>query len=368
MFLNELFNRRAKKTDSLSHIHTLLASYGNPERGYPTIHVAGTNGKGQVTTKIAAGLQFAGYKTGRYISPHLFSYEERISINGKNIPIERVEAYYKELPNTEANFFECTTCFAFRYFQEEEVDFAVIETGLGGLYDATNVLIPKLSVITSISYDHKEILGETLEEIAYQKAGILKPSTPVVLGPTACLPIILNRAKELKAPVYAIEKREEYYELENRAVARKTLELLGINQEAIEKGLEANLPCRFERRGDLILDVAHNPAGFEKLVQALETFYPEEKFRFVVGISENKEIAECLREIEKHALHIHFVSIPYSRLAPVEELAHAWSQITKKPFSVEKGVAEAVRGAKASAKGEKIVICGSFFVMQEVVG
>ena len=170
----------------LRNIRALLKSVGNPQNWYPTIHVAGTNGKGSTTCFLASIFKEGGYKTGLYTSPHLVSFTERIRINGKEISERRLIGYVDRLrPAIEANeatFFEATTAIAFLYFADERVDIAVIETGLGGRLDSTNVLQPILSIITSIGLDHMEYLGPTLKQIAAEKAGIIKPATPLLVG------------------------------------------------------------------------------------------------------------------------------------------------------------------------------------------
>ena len=177
----------AYKTD-LHNTIALCNSIGNPQQKYKTIHVAGTNGKGSTSHMLAAILQQGGYKTGLYTSPHIKDFGERIRVNGEMISekfvvdfTERTKAITKEI---EPSFFEMTASMAFEYFAEQQVDFAVIETGLGGLLDSTNIITPLLSVITNIGYDHQNILGNTLQEIATQKAGIIKENVPVVIGET----------------------------------------------------------------------------------------------------------------------------------------------------------------------------------------
>ena len=177
----------AYKTD-LHNTIALCNSIGNPQNKYKTIHIAGTNGKGSTSHILAAILQAAGYKTGLYTSPHIKDFRERIRVNGEMVSeqfvidfTERTKTINKEI---EPSFFEVTVAMAFEYFAEQEVDFAVIETGLGGLLDSTNIITPILSIITNIGYDHQNILGNTLEEIATQKAGIIKYNVPVVVGET----------------------------------------------------------------------------------------------------------------------------------------------------------------------------------------
>lgn len=374
--LTALFSRLPKKCQNNLLMQELLKLYGNPHLTYPTIHVGGTNGKGQVATKIARALEYAGYRVGLYTSPHLIDYAERITINGKKIPHETVVEYDFVMRNLikkeriDPNFFECTTCYGFRYFQEQNVDIAVIEVGLGGLYDATNVIQPLLSVITSIDFDHMEYLGRTLEDIAYQKAGIIKEHTSLVLGPTAQLLPILETAKKKYAPVHFVKGTYDFYEKENTAIAKIALSLLpfALPQKAIEKGIASTLSCRFERRGEEVFDVAHNPAGFIQLKNALTYFYPEKKFRFVIGMNQRKDFKQSLQHIENIATHIHFVQADDWQSASVHELADALQSISQTSFDCESSITSGMMHARALKKKEEIlVICGSFYIMLDAL-
>ncbi|MCB1113166.1 MAG: bifunctional folylpolyglutamate synthase/dihydrofolate synthase [Chlamydiia bacterium] len=274
--IEKLFLRR--NTKSLETMQRLKAIYPLPKTA---IHIAGTNGKGSVSIKIAKGLEASGYKVGLYTSPHIACFRERIQINGKKIP---EEAVLKLLPDhEEGSFFEITTWLAFRWFCEEQVDYAVIETGLGGRWDATNIIRPILSIITSIGMDHTEILGDTLEKIATEKGGIIKPGVPVISGPKAdYYPEALRVTGDFKT-----------YEEENCAIAKRALEWLGVS--TIEEGLKARQPCRMEWvLGRVLFDVAHNPPAFEKLAKELKG----QKFSVVAFFSPDKDQSSCLRHIE----------------------------------------------------------------------
>ncbi len=336
---------------------------GNPQHAFPSVHIAGTNGKGSVSRKIAAAFQSAGYRVGLFISPHIVDFEERITINGVMIPKEKVLAYYAQIEDPEPNFFECATYFCFQYFKEEKVDIAIIETGLGGALDATNVITPLLSIITSISMDHCEYLGDTLEKIAAQKAGIIKSHIPVVLGPTVKFAEIYDRAKTLSAPVTQIEMRSPFYEEENNAVARAALEILKVDDRDIAIGLKARLPCRFERRGNFIFDVAHNPAGFTRLAEALGATFPNQTFHFVIGMSRRKDLKGCLQAIEHLIEHVHFVEAGRADGATVAELAQVFQSISTRPHSLEKSIPLAIE----NARHEIVVICGSFYIMADAI-
>lgn len=362
--------------DPLANAHALDRALSDPTSSYPTIHIAGSNGKGSVTTKIAKALEFSGYRVGVYTSPHLFSFRERIAINGELISeedvargLEKIYNLVDEL-NLSATFFEQATFLAFDYFRKKAVDVAVIETGLGGRWDATNVIHPELTVITSISREHAQILGENTEQIAAEKAGILKEKIPVVLGPKARAQSIYNRAKELNCPVFASKKISYFFDEENTSIAQLVLQqasAFNLKPEALEKGLSFRPPCRFEKVGEAILDVAHNPDAIFYLLQALHHFYPRRKFRFVVGFSKDKEYDVCLGLIADVAAHIHLVQAASLRAATTDELQNALKNedpsLSTSHSSIEEGVQLAY--AEALAQGEILVICGSFYIMAE---
>ena len=213
--------------NKLDRTIAFAAVLGNPEKKFKTLHIAGTNGKGSSSSMLASILQEAGYKVGLYTSPHLKDFRERIKINGVEIPEERVVSFiaaYKDfLATHQLSFFEMTVGLAFDYFAEEKVDIGVIEVGLGGRFDSTNIITPEVSLITNISKDHTDILGNTLPEIAFEKAGIIKKNTPVVISEyqEETAPVFIKRAKEEKAPIV----------FANELTTNLTTDLQGIYQE-----------------------------------------------------------------------------------------------------------------------------------------
>jgi dihydrofolate synthase/folylpolyglutamate synthase len=357
----------------LSNARVFDQALGNPTAAYPTVHIAGTNGKGSVATKIAKALELSGRRVGLYTSPHLTSFCERITVNGQMISenhvIEGMEKIFSidREHRLNASFFEMATFLAFEYFRNAKVDIAVIETGLGGRLDATNIITPILSVITSISREHTHILGEDVEQIASEKAGILKEKVPVVLGPKARCQAIYSRAQELQCPVFASKKISYFYDEENSAVAELALAQLQLGTKSFEQALSIRPPCRFERHGDLVFDVAHNPEAIFYLIQALHHFFPESRFRFLVGFSKDKEYDQCLELIAAVASHIHFVQAATPRAATVEELRAALKDedpaFCTSHSSIKDGVEEAY--TEAVSQSEILVICGSFYIMAE---
>lgn len=360
---------------SLEHPLLLSQELGFPERAYPAIHIAGTNGKGSVSTKIARALQFSGLKVGLYTSPHLSTFRERMEVNGVMISEEEVCRGMDEILKAseklgiKPTFFEMTTALCFAHFHRSKVDAAVIETGLGGRWDATNIVQPLLSVITSIDYDHQAILGDTLEAIALEKAGIIKPRTPVVIGSRADLQPIWRKALEREAPVTLVPKTRGDYDAENSAVARAALNLLSrrfpLSAQAIEEGLRLRPPCRLEKVGEAILDVAHNPDGFRRLFEALQNRFPNQPIRLVVGLSKDKDIKSCLKIAASKAKHIHLVKASSSRAADFEELSEELRSLGASHYSKAETISKGIADALTAGKGELIVICGSFYIMAE---
>ena len=303
----------------------------SPHRSFRSVHVAGTNGKGSVATKIAEGLKLDGFRVGLYTSPHISSVRERICVNGEMISEESVCSLLPPIlreVTEQLSFFDLLTALAFTHFQQSKVDWAVIEVGLGGRLDPTNVIFPQLSVITSIGYDHMAILGSTLEEIAKEKGGIVKTGVPLIVGPTAA-PFFPD-AQMVAAPTVP------FYDAENSLIAQEALHHLNVSKAVIAKAILIRPPCRFEQVGDVILDVAHNVDGFRKLIEALQFHFPNETFHFIVGFSQDKESEKCLALIRPIAANITLV--PIGAMA----IEHA---LTRSPL--------------------KTVICGSFYLMEE---
>jgi dihydrofolate synthase / folylpolyglutamate synthase len=396
----------------------LCDALGNPQQQFKSIHVAGTNGKGSTCHMLAAIFQEAGYKTGLYTSPHIKDFGERIRVNGRMINeafvIDFVERT-KELSNrVEPSFFELTVAMAFEYFATEKVDIAIIETGLGGRLDSTNIIRPVLSIITNIGYDHINLLGNTLPEIAWQKAGIIKKDTPVIIG--EILPgtqnVFIREANEKEAPFYLAQSRftTEYIEstgnllfcnvrdAKNNTVEKLRLDLNGIYQAknictvlcAVEllrnKGYripESVLHTALENvkpltgmcgRWDIvqnhpavILDVAHNAAGILQVLLQLKNNYPKARIHFVLGFVKDKDVEHVL-ELFPGQASFYFTNAHIPRALPHTELKQLAAKrgLTGESFD---DVNEAVSAAKKhAAENDVIMICGSFFIIGEVKG
>lgn len=354
-----------------------------PDRSFTSIHVAGTNGKGSVSTKLAHAYQHAGYRVGLFTSPHISCFRERIRVNGAMIAEKRVEALLSDLfdlvkrSHIPATFFELTTFLAFLYFMQEKVEVAVIETGLGGRLDATNVIIPCLSIITSISFDHTDILGNTYESIAEEKGGIIKKNIPVVIGPHVPLDPIQAIASQKQSRCIQVQQTSPLYEEENRWIAHTALNYLAndfhLTPDAIEQGLKERPPCRFEVLPGpplLILDVAHNPDGLQHLFQMVKYHYPNHSLRILFGLSKNKDLKTCLQVIATYAVHFHLVEACNGRGASIETLRSYLQtlSIDSSHLFAHSSILGGVQYAQQQAleHHQILVICGSFFIMRQV--
>jgi dihydrofolate synthase / folylpolyglutamate synthase len=330
---------------------------GFPSRKFASVQIAGTNGKGSVSTKIAKALQTNGKKVGLYTSPHILTYHERIQVNGKPISEESADRLLRKIlavTEIRPSYFELLTLLAYCHFAEEKVDFAVLEAGLGGRLDATNIVSPVLSIITSIDFDHMPYLGNTLEAIAFEKAGIIKPGVPALIGPQAKpLHVFEAVAASAKSPLFQVLGEFNHYEEENQAIAKKALSLLPfpLEKKSIDSGLSAVPPCRFEtvcHHPLVILDVAHNPDGLRRTFERLAYTYPGKQIRVLAGFSADKAVEDALAVIRDHAVDVHLTYTDHARLLRSgEELEIAF----------EKAYTQAKKNQ------EILLVCGTFFIM-----
>lgn len=368
-----LFSGMKLSLENSLHLNALLS---NPAKAFPSIHIAGTNGKGSVTRKIASGLQHAGFKVGMYISPHISCFRERISINNQMISekdtAEGLERIFKIVDENQiqCTFFEIATLLCFDYFAKSNVDFAVIETGLGGRFDATNIVKSCLAVITSISLDHTDVLGKTIESIAYEKAGIIKPSIPVILGPRLPRQIFEAIAKQNSSPCYFVHGTLNDFVEENNETARTALVQLSVPSSAIHEGLKTSLPCRLEiirNKVPVVLDVAHNPDGLKELFKALEKKFPGQPKRLILGLSKNKDIPSCLNFLKDKGSCFYLAEASNGRGAPpllLKENLLSLGVATER-IKIYSSINESIQIAinEAHQNNEIVVICGTFFIM-----
>jgi len=379
--------------EDLTNIKLLAEHLGNPERGLKCIHVAGTNGKGSTSHMLASVLQEAGYKVGLYTSPHLKDFRERIKINGKEISENFVcEFIAKHKDFFEANdmsFFEMSVGLAFDYFASEKTDIAIIEVGLGGRLDATNIIIPLVSVITNIDLDHTQFLGTTHKEIAGEKAGIIKPNVPVVIGeyiPETKV-VFLAKAEEKNAPIYfASELISEVfasdligdYQFHNKKTVQQTIAVLNdksefkVSDENIKSGLlsvvkNTGLQGRWQQLGEnpkIICDTAHNKHGLAVVMNQIqkETF---ENLHIVLGVVNDKDLDSILPLFPKKA-HYYFCRPDSSRGLSTEILQKAAEKYNLKGKRYDSVEAAFIEAKKIAGKNDFIYVGGSTFVVAEL--
>lgn len=389
MFQNK--GRVAYKAD-LSNIIKLCEHLGNPQNNFKSIHVAGTNGKGSTSHMLASVLQEADYKTALHTSPHLKDFRERSKINGKLMPKSFVIDFVKKnkdfIESLSASFFEVSVAMGFLYFSKEKVDIAVIETGLGGRLDSTNIIQPEISIITNIGKDHTAILGENFEEIAKEKAGIIKSKTPVIIGEyiAETLAIFKSIAKQNNSPIYFAQDSDEEiypcdlkgkYQLKNQKTAVQAIRVLqklgwNISKENIKSGLSkilenTNLRGRWDilnYKPFIVADTAHNPAGIEEVTaQIRETKH--DKLHLVLGFVNDKDVVSILDYFPKDAIY-YFSAPGVPRKLDIENL----KKIVPKNLNAFyfKTIKKALKEAKTqSLENDMIYIGGSTFVIAEVV-
>ncbi len=359
----------------------LLSELGNPQDTLKFIHVAGTNGKGSVSAMLASILRASGMKCGLFTSPFIEVFNERIQVDGENIKDEdlarvatRVKSKIDAL-GVEISVFAQITAMAFLYFSEKKCDIVVLETGLGGRLDATNVIAsPDLSIITKIGLDHTEYLGDTIEKIAKEKCGIIKPGTKVIT--TSCqeesaLSVIESTCNSLNVPLYVAHPTIEYslslsgeYQKENAGIAVLGAKVLGISSEHIKAGLSsAKWIARFEYlRDNLILDGGHNPDGVRALISSLKAL--NKPVTFVVAMMQDKDVGETSAKIRDFAKNVIVTEVKMPRCMPAEELASLFPDC-----EVEKDSVLAVKKALSKTHpGELICVCGSLYLVGEVRG
>jgi dihydrofolate synthase/folylpolyglutamate synthase len=344
----------------LDNIRTILAALGNPERTYRSIHIGGTNGKGSVAAMVERGLRAAGLKTGRYTSPHLDRIEERVAISGQTVDRQTFEAVTSEVLavvdslsrpgegglSVPPTFFEVSTAVAFEIFKRATIDVAVVEVGLGGRFDATNVLTPTITAITTIAFDHERHLGNTLADIAFEKAGIAKPGVPLVTGrlPREAATRIAQVAKAVEAPIFdahATTTDRRYpplqlalagrHQLENAAVAVSILErwstlVSHVSTDAIVTGLtQCEWPARLEwlhvpPNGELLIDAAHNPAGAAALASYLQDTGAK-KMPIVLAAMADKDAKGMITALAPVASAFVATTVPHGRARSADQLA-----------------------------------------------
>lgn len=400
---------------SLDNTIQLCASLGNPQENFRSVHIAGTNGKGSVSHMLAAIFQTAGYKTGLYTSPHLKDFRERIKVNGEMVTEQfvidftnRVDPMIEKL---EPSFFEITVAMAFAYFALQEVDIAVVETGLGGRLDSTNVIVPELSVITNIGWDHMNLLGNDLKQIAGEKAGIIKERIPIVIGEydKETYPVFQQVAVERSAPLsvasqnkhaiswnwerheLVVEIAEEHktdhkvyhldlaglYQAKNLVTVLQACDLLRnrdwrLDEKDIKKALRqvkklTGLHGRWEviqEHPMVVLDVGHNEAGIRQIREQVE-LTDHHSLHIILGVVKDKDVDKLLMELPRTATY-YFTQAAIPRAMPGQQLMEKAARYHLTGHVYE-NVNEALRTARdKAAKNDLVVVCGSVFLVGEV--
>ena len=382
--------------EGLSTTKTLDTYFGHPHTTFQTIHVGGTNGKGSTSHSIAAVLQSAGYKVGLFTSPHLVDFRERIRVNGEMMEeeyvVQFVETHRHFFEPLYPSFFELTTAMAFRYFADQGVDIAVIEVGLGGRLDCTNIIRPLLSVITNISFDHTQFLGATLKEIATEKAGIIKPGIPIVVGEHGAESDLVFKevAIQQNAPLYFAEDTDICVEnisfqlkgdcqkknLRTICTALSILqEQLNISSEHIREGLAhvcdlTHLMGRWQTLSTApltICDTGHNIGGWRYLAKRLQQFIDEGKqVHIVFGMVNDKDITHVVALLPQNARY-YFTQASVNRALPAEKLMHVATNFNLKGATFA-SVTAAHQAAIINASPEDIIfIGGSTFVVADLL-
>lgn len=384
----QLDGKKAYKP-GLDNIRALCNFFGNPQEKLKTIHVGGTNGKGSTSNMLASVLQEAGYKVGLYNSPHLIDFTERIKINGKNCDKNFVYEFIQKLKNLPAeikpSFFEFTTIMAFEYFYQQKVDFAIIEVGLGGRLDSTNIIQPLVAAITNVDLDHQDILGDSLEKIAVEKAGIIKPGIKIICGDDRdeVRNVIKKKAKECQSEFVdatAISNSLET-DLKGKYQQKNIKVVLGIVDELIEnkysiseKDIENGLKnvqkntgfigrwYLFSEKPLIICDTAHNQAGLELVFEQLNSMDCHKKI--VLGFVNDKKIDEVLTILPRNS-EFFFVKPAINRGRPPKEYENLLIESGIK-YKIFESVQEGYIAAKQTVKNNELIfIGGSNFVVGE---
>ena len=403
----------APENFNLSRVRQLMSLLGNPEKQFPSIHVAGSKGKGSVCSFCSSALLAQGYKVGLYTSPHMVEFTERIRVNGEQIPedelvdlLDEIKPFIESIPKITT--FEIITALGFLYFARQKVDIAVIEVGLGGRLDATNVVVPEVSVITQLYLEHTFVLGNTLREIAGEKGGIIKQNVPVVISQQTkeAEERLLEIASERKAPVYQVGKDYTYsldrydldtqsfwvvetarpnkkvhlkinllgdFQLENAATAYAALDVLrkngfDVSDDAIQNGFkQTEWEGRFEilqkDNPPVVLDSAHNKDAVIKLIQTVKKYFPNHKIVLIIGVSADKNIQGMLSEFGPYVRKVICTQSSHPRALDAEVLLGMAKDLSLPSIAISE-VPDAFKKAISMARNDELVlVTGSIFVV-----
>jgi dihydrofolate synthase / folylpolyglutamate synthase len=409
-----MFSRMGSAAFKKDLTNTLLLCdrLGNPHKKFKSIHVAGTNGKGSVSHMLAAIFQTAGYKTGLYTSPHLYDFRERIKVNGamceEKFIVDFVERMKPSIEEIQPSFFEITVAMAFEYFAQQEVDIAIIEVGLGGRLDSTNVITPELSIITNIGWDHMNLLGNTLEEIAFEKAGIIKENIPVVIGEKKreTESVFKEIASQKHSPVFFAEENFSVasYKLSNTSIdvsvadknstiktyqldlpgiyqtkniltvlqALQQLQKWRLNTEHVQQALRnvKNLTGLYGRweiiheEPTVVLEVAHNKDGVEQMLAHLQNS-SFNQLHIIIGMVKDKNVDQVLKLLPSDA-NYYFTQADIPRALDAQVLQTRASNYSLKGNCYDDVNSALQQALNSSSKNDMIIVCGSIFLVAEV--
>lgn len=396
--IKKLYSIERKKGTrlGLKNIRLILKKIGNPHQNLKVIHVAGTNGKGSVCAITSSILQNAGYKVGMYTSPHLKDFRERFRINNKQISEKDVVKYYQKVKKhvTTQTFFEVITAMAFLYFKDKRVDYLVLEVGLGGRLDATNVITALISIITNIGIEHTDFLGKSIQQIAREKAGIIKPRVPIITGAKkTALQTIRKNAKQKKSPLYLNKKFKKTngrfninsyknlklnlkgnFQLTNASIAVTALEILQkyhnikIKKTHIKQGLNSvKWAGRFEFiNHNILVDCAHNPAALKVLIEEVKELNDYKKIITIIGILNDKNIKKMVKLIEQFTDKVILVQPKTARAEKPIKILKCFKD--KSNVNIIRDTKKALQYAKInSSKKDLILVTGSCYVVGEVI-
>ena len=372
----------------LSRMEAFCSHLNSPEKKIKTIHIAGTNGKGSTAHMIASVLQEAGYRVGLYTSPHLRDFRERIKINGAFIEKDYIVKFIQNNINyfdlTSLSFFEMTVGLAFSYFFDKKVDYAVIEVGMGGRLDGTNLILPELSIITNIGFDHTQFLGNTLPEIANEKAGIIKPKTPLIIGETheKTKEVFIERAKMLNSQIIFADQQKFVgfssdlkgsYQKKNIQTASIALLRLKIDPKIINSGLMKVIPnTGIQGRWQIlannpltIADVAHNQEGLDYVIPQIKS-QSYNKLHLVLGFVKDKVAEKLIKLFPENAI-FYFAAPNIPRALPIADLEKVSNNLNLN-FKTFPTVAQAISNAQLMAGSDDLIyVGGSTFVVAEIL-
>ncbi len=383
----------------LENIQKICNYLGNPEKKYKIIHITGTNGKGSTSTITETALLKAGYSVGKYTSPHILKFNERIRVNGEDISDRDIALVYEKVKKSVEDlkitptFFEVTTAMMFLYFAEKKIDYAVLEVGMGGRYDATNVAEGDICIITNVSLDHTEYLGKNIYDIGLEKAGIIKEKSRVIVGDSneeflkavyTKTKDVVNTAEKYKNVKFNLDfknfvteifiEKEKYslslfgdYQVKNFLCAYEALKMLGISEEVIKKSVsEVKWQCRFEvvsRNPLTILEGAHNIDGINNLKKILVHNYKPEDITMVISILKDKKIEDMLKVCESVSSDIILTSLEENPRGVSGDKLLTYTDRSK-IFTVENDMKKAYETAKTSGR-KIIIVCGSFYTCEK---